>query len=127
MTTRPLCLRQLTYTGPTKVPAVLKLTRGLNVVYGASDTGKSFILESIDFMLGSQTQLRDIPERVGYDRVALAIEDADKNLFTLFRAASGGNFQMLEGIHQTLPEGSKPQVLGSRHSGDNPLTVSAFL
>ena len=127
MTTRPLCLRQLAFTGPNKEPAVLKFEPGLNVVYGASDTGKSFILELIDFMLGGQTPLRDIPERVGYDRVALAIEDLQKNLFTFFRAASGGNFQMVEGIHQNVPDGSNPQILNSRHSADNAMTISNCL
>ncbi|MGC1349937.1 MAG: hypothetical protein WA858_09170 [Xanthobacteraceae bacterium] len=32
-------------------------------------TGKSFILEALDFMLGAGADLRDIPERVGYDRI----------------------------------------------------------
>jgi len=34
-------------------------------------------------MLGSSKDLRDIPERVGYNRVWLGIEDTDGNNFTL--------------------------------------------
>ncbi len=97
------------------------------MIYGASDTGKSFVLEAIDFMLGWGGPLRDIPERVGYDRVALSAEDASGETFTIFRAASGGNYQVVDGIHQTPPDGVKPRVLGSKHSADNPENISSFL
>jgi hypothetical protein len=127
MTMRPLCLRQLTFTGPNKAPAVLEFGNGLNVIYGASDTGKSFVLESIDFMLGGQGPLRDIPERIGYDRIALAVEDSDRNTFTLFRAASGGHFQVVDGVHQTLPAQVEARVLLGKHSATNTENISTFL
>jgi DNA repair ATPase RecN len=60
-----LTLRHLCLTGPDKKPACVTFGHGLNVIYGASETGKSFIVEALDFMLGSSTELRDIPERVG--------------------------------------------------------------
>lgn len=127
MTAPALSLRQLCFTGPGKEPAVVKFTEGLNVIYGASDTGKSFVLEAIDFMLGGQAQLRDIPERVGYDRIALSIAPSNGGEFTLFRATSGGQFQLADGVHQTPPPGVDLQVLASKHAADNPDTVSAFL
>ncbi len=127
MTMRPLCIRHLVFTGPNKEPAEMRFAHGLNVVYGASDTGKSFILESIDFMLGGQGPLRDIPERVGYDRVAMGIDDADGRSFTLLRASSGGNFQLVEGLHDSVPPSVEPRVLASRHNADSEETVSTFL
>ena len=71
-----LLLRYLAFLGPGKAPADLSLAPGLNVICGASETGKSFIVESIDFMLGKESPVRDIPERDGYDRIRLAIESA---------------------------------------------------
>ena len=62
-------LRFLGFFGPQKTPATVTFGPGLNVIYGASNTGKSFIVEAIDFMLGGKPPLRDIPERVGYDLV----------------------------------------------------------
>ena len=73
MTGSPLTLRHLCFTGPQKESASLAFGHGLNVIYGASETGKSFIVEALDFMLGSSSDLRDIPERVGYDRVFLGV------------------------------------------------------
>jgi AAA15 family ATPase/GTPase len=64
-------LRFLGFFGPEKAPATVAFGPGLNVLYGASNTGKSFIVEAIDFMLGGKPPLRDIPERVGYDLVLL--------------------------------------------------------
>ena len=127
MSTSALSLRQLCFTGPGKAPALVKFSDGLNVIYGASDTGKSFVLEAIDFMLGGQAQLRDIPERVGYDRIALSIALSNGNDFTLFRAMNGGQFHLVEGVHQTPPPGVEPRTLMSKHAADNPGTVSAFL
>jgi uncharacterized coiled-coil DUF342 family protein len=127
MTMPVLILRHLCFTGPEKPPALIVFERGLNVIHGASDTGKSFILEAIDFMLGGHTPLRDIPERVGYDRLLLGIETENDSYHTLVRAANGGQFQLFEGLHQSLPEGMEGVVLNARHSADNPKTVSTFL
>ncbi|MGE0063459.1 MAG: AAA family ATPase, partial [Xanthobacteraceae bacterium] len=72
-----IVIRHLTFLGPTRKPARIDFGAGLNVVYGASDTGKSFIVEAIDFMLGGKGPLRDIPERIGYDVVLLGIQCGD--------------------------------------------------
>lgn len=127
MSTPRLSLRQLCFTGPDKEPAILTFADGLNVIYGASDTGKSFILEAIDFMLGGQTELRDIPEREGYDRIALAIAPSEGAAFTLFRATAGGQFQMTEGVHLVPPQGVEPKVVASKHSAENPNNLSSIL
>ncbi len=65
-----ITLRHLLLAGPDKDPACITLGPGLNVIYGASETGESFILEALDFMLGSSAELRDIPERVGYNQIS---------------------------------------------------------
>ena len=90
MTAQSLFLRHLVFTGSRKEPAGIEFAHGLNVIYGASETGKSFLLEALDFMLGSSTGLRDIPERVGYDTVFLGMEDSNGQTFTLERSTTGG-------------------------------------
>ena len=127
MTAPTLTLRHLCFTGPDKEPAQLVFNTGLNVIYGASETGKSFVLEAIDFMLGGRGPLRDIPERVGYDRIFLGIESAENSAFTLVRATSGGQFQLYEGLHQSIPVGDEGEVLGARHSAENDNNLSSFL
>lgn len=102
--TNAFFLKHLSFTGPHKPNALLTFEKGLNVIYGASDTGKSFVLEAIDFMFGDSEELRDIPERVGYDRIFLGIETAEGEEFTLLRSTSGGAFKVFDGLHQEYPE-----------------------
>jgi recombinational DNA repair ATPase RecF len=52
MTWSSLQLRNLAFVGPKKVAATLEFRTGINVICGASDTGKSFIVEAVDFLLG---------------------------------------------------------------------------
>ena len=91
-----IAFRYLAYLGPDRPAAALSFERGLNVVCGASETGKSFVVESIDFMLGQRDPVRDIPERNGYDHIRLEIESAGWPPLTLDRSVEGGNFRAYE-------------------------------
>jgi hypothetical protein len=100
---------------------------GLNVIYGASNTGKSFVVDSIDFMLGGKGPLRDIPERVGYDRVLLAMETLSGQQFTLQRSTSGGPFRVFDGLfHETEPTG-EGQELAEMHNDKRDDNLSSYL
>ena len=127
MTVNRLILRHLAFTGPRKETAQLTFDSGLNVVHGASETGKSFLGEAIDFMLGSSKPLRDIPERVGYESMFLGIEESDGSLFTLERATAGGGFRCYEGLHKARPQDLEAKTLGARHNPNNHENVSMFL
>lgn len=119
-----LLLRYLAYFGPDREPAALSFQPGLNVICGASETGKSFIAESIDFMLGQENPVRDIPERTGYDRIRLLIESADWPPLTLDRSVEGGHFRAYkEAISEGLPQ-TDPSVLRWKHSAARQDTLS---
>jgi len=121
-------LRFLGFIGPQKEPATVNFGPGLNVIYGASNTGKSFIVEAIDFMLGGKPPLRDIPERVGYDLILLGLETLDGQSFTLWRSMDGGGFRLYEGLHQTPPATDVPyKQLDEQHSDRNDANLSSFL
>jgi len=121
-------LRFLGFFGPQEPPATVAFGAGLNVIYGASNTGKSFIVEAIDFMLGGKPPLRDIPERVGYDLVLLGLETLDGKSFTLWRSMDGGGFRLYEDLHQTPPVTDIPYMqLDEKHSDRNSTNLSSFL
>lgn len=120
-------LRYLAYFGPDKAPAGLSLAPGLNVICGASETGKSFMVETIDFMLGQESPVRDIPERDGYDRIRLVVESAGWPPLTLERSIEGGNFRAYE---ELLTDGSprmEAKTLRSKHSVTRQDTLSYAL
>ncbi|POA96890.1 hypothetical protein C2134_20310 [Chromobacterium sinusclupearum] len=88
-----LQLRRIIFEGPSD-QAELNFVSGVNVICGASDTGKSFLAESIDFMLGG-SELREIPERAEYGEIKLDLNVSDGENWRLCRSTSGGNFRAI--------------------------------
>jgi hypothetical protein len=122
-----ILLRYLAYFGPDKSTADLSLAPGLNVICGASETGKSFIVETIDFMLGQENPVRDIPERDGYDRIRLSIESTGWPPLTLDRSVEGGNFRAYEELLTDGSPQSEAETLRWKHSAARQDTLSCAL
>lgn len=128
MTTPGFYLRHIVFLGPQRTPACVEFGLGLNIVYGASDTGKSFLVEAIDFMLGGRPPLRDLPERIGYDRIQLGIETFTGEAYTIFRSTDGGRFRVYSGLHQdSPPDGTEFRELADQHSERSSDNLSSFL
>ena len=68
-----ILLRHLVFTGPNIEPAELAFDEGLNIIYGASNTGKSFASKALLFMLGVSKSLPEIEEIAAYNSVWLAL------------------------------------------------------
>jgi len=119
-------LRHLIFTGPNTKPAELEFVDGLNIVYGASDTGKSFASHAILFMLGVSKSLPEIDEIAPYDAAWLGISLPDQGDVTLYRATKGGNFKLYNGLVESasLDAGT---ALGQKHDAKRTNTVSHLL
>ena len=96
MSVKRLTLRDLTISNGALPLATISFAPGLNLIIGASGTGKTFVFEAIDFMLGAKDGLRRIPEADGYVRVSLSVDPSERSQFTLRRAFDGGNFELAE-------------------------------
>src|SRR3982074_3476832 len=68
-----IILRHLVFTGFGVKPARLQFGDGLNIIYGASNTGKSFTLKALNFMLGGNKPLPGIEQRRPYDTVLMGL------------------------------------------------------
>ena len=80
-------IKKLEVLGDTVKPSIIEFTKGLNVIYGASDTGKTFIYECINYMLGdSKVPKITIAEAKGYTHCMLEIETfkGKKHLLTRY-------------------------------------------
>ena len=117
-----LQLRSIRFRGP-KAGAELDFQSGVNVVCGASDTGKSFLADSIDFMLGGSA-LKEIPERTKYDQLNLCLAAVGDEEFKLQRSMSGGNFKLFD-----LSQGddAEPKTLKQNHAHDKTDNLSGYL
>jgi predicted nuclease with TOPRIM domain len=120
-------LRHLTFTGPGVAPAGITFADGLNVFFGASNTGKSFAIRTLDFMFGGSKPLPGIEQRVGYDGVWLGLLTPDGKETTLYRSASGGAFRVFDGLLSALPSGTAGQLLQPQHDPSRVDTLSHHL
>src|SRR5947208_16609682 len=97
MAFNPLQLRFIRFLGPGKEVVNFPFKSGFNILYGSSDTGKTFLVEAIDFMLGSGDDLRDIPERNGFDTILLGLTANGKD-YTVQRSVNKGAFKLYDGL-----------------------------
>lgn len=121
-----LMLNHLTFVGPDREPAGLEFGPKLTVVVGPSDTGKSYVLDSIDFMLGAK-ELREIDELEGYSHVLLGVTIGQNTTFTLQRHITGGKTYLHGGDVRTLPSAPPLKVLNETHNAKNVRNLSNFL
>jgi hypothetical protein len=114
-------LRRLALIGPGKEPAEVTFTRGLNVIAGPSDTGKSFIAQCLDYALGSGDRPKEVPEAEGYSSVVIEIEaNSDRCIYSLERSLRGG-----EVLCRAV--GQPDRILAAKHQGGKEDTISQFL
>ena len=114
-------IRRLTLVGRDMPNAEVQFHQGLNVVSGPSDTGKSFIVQCIDFMLGGKDVPKSIPQAANYETVRLVLNvSADNNEVVLERSIRGGNFKLCR------PERAD-EILIAKHDARNQDSISQYL
>lgn len=114
---------KLELTGGNIPSASVDFKKGLNVVTGASDTGKSFILQCIDYTLGAGSAPKKIEQAKDYECVHLIIQsNTDNKKYELTRNLDKGNTI-------TIKEKNNNQIhkLNLNNTPNNNNTVSAFL
>jgi AAA domain len=107
-----------------KPPAEVFFRPGFNVISGASNTGKSYILQCIDFMLGGSKRPKNIKESTGYESLFLEFEDHNHHAHQLERSLSGHGF-----VHRIISNGAtlSEENLSEKHDPNDKETVSALL
>jgi len=112
-------LRALTLIGNGKPNAEIRFVEGLNIVSGPSDTGKTFIVQCIDFMLGSKDAPKPIPESEGYETLRLTVTSPEDGEAILERSIRGGNFRL-------ICKGKSEKKLSAKHSAGDKDSVSQY-
>lgn len=76
-------IKSVEATGPTAKRAVVNLTKGLNIIAGISNKGKTTILQFIEYAFGGLNNDSDIsidPSRTGYNLVKVTVNVNGKNV-----------------------------------------------
>jgi hypothetical protein len=127
MAFNPLQFRFIRFLGPGKEMVEFPFKSGFNILYGSSDTGKTFLVEAIDFMLGAGEDLRDIPERNGYDSILLGLNAGGKD-YTIQRSTSKGAYRIFDGLLSKVPaDDALTRKLSAIHSSNNYSNLSNWL
>lgn len=120
-------IRFIVFIGPVKESAEIEFGSGLNLVYGPSNTGKSSVLDGIDFMLGTEKPLKELPEHEGYDQVILGVKFSKSDHFTFIRSIEGGDYECFEGLHKRKPLDIEPVILRAKSETKKIKSISSFI
>lgn len=121
-----LTLTHLTFIGAAVEPASVDFGPRLTLVRGPSDTGKSFIVDAIDFMLGANA-LKEIPERTGYSTALLGLMLPTGEPITLSRSVNGGNIGLHNQDIRSGPLGIPDESLSGKHNPQSEGNLSRYL
>ncbi|WP_370361454.1 hypothetical protein [Catenulispora sp. MAP12-49] len=98
----------------------------LTVIYGASETGKSFVVEAIDYMFGAG-KLKEIQEAQGYTDILLGLRLADGQAVTLVRQPGLNRAAVYHGDFRTVPTTPPAKVLPVKHNPRSDNSLSRYL
>jgi hypothetical protein len=127
MTTGGFYFKRLEARGRDVETAVLEMSKGLNVISGASDTGKSYLVHCLNFMTGSTKPPKPISEGEGYETLWLEIITWSGDVFTLERSLRGKDFGLYRCAMEDVNELGKREVLKEKRGKGSSTSISEFL
>ncbi|WFT86002.1 hypothetical protein [Rhizobium leguminosarum] len=126
MSANRIIINRLAFTGPEQEMKDLSFVPGLNVLWGASNAGKSFMVKSLDFMFGGGTPLPGIPQLKGYDRCWIELDLPRTGPITFSRSTRGGGFAVFsEPVESALGKNTETTLSATHAPGGD--SLSGFL
>ena len=113
-------ITELKLEGGNLKPAVISFKGGLNVISGPSNTGKTYIYQCINYMLGSSSKPKPIKESSVYSSISMKIKSYNEKEFTLQSDLKGGDFLVDSGK-------DVPLRLSRKHDPNDLDNISSFL
>lgn len=106
--------------------ASVAFEKGLNIISGPSDTGKSYIFECINYMLGSSDVPKKINESKGYSCILMEISLYNGNTYTLKRTFGENTVEIFQSPSHSI-KFKTPVTLNYKHDKEKTNNLSAFL
>ena len=67
-------IEKIIVTGSGKTDSIIELSNGVNIIYGPSNTGKTYIVKCIDYMFGSEREPIDISTGYQYIKIIVSTQ-----------------------------------------------------
>ncbi|MEV5129077.1 hypothetical protein ACN6K8_001663 [[Kitasatospora] papulosa] len=106
-------LTHLTYAGAGLPTASVEFDPKFTVIYGSSNTGKTFLVDSIDYMLGGHVR-PSIPRAEGYGQILLGLLLPDGRPLTLVRKPGGKSIHVHQDDLRELSHAIPDAVVSAR-------------
>jgi hypothetical protein len=120
-------IKELRLIGKSVENASVVFKRGVNIITGPSNVGKSYIFQCFNYMFGGSKPPKPIKESRNYDFIYLELIDSTNTTYTLLSDLKGGNFKLYNLSIDKIKETDEFEILDRKHSPYNEQTVSAFL
>lgn len=85
-----LRIRKILLRGTGVQDAYVEFDGGANILAGESDTGKSYLISCLDYILGAEKLKKRLKEATAYTHLFVEFENPKKEVLTLTRALEGG-------------------------------------
>lgn len=114
-------ISSLTLSGASVPNAEVSFKKGLNVISGPSDTGKTFIVQCIDYLLGASKVPKSVPEASFYESAELCIVEAETGEEVRISRSlkTAGKFKVVSSTESFY--------LAAKHKAGDQKTISNFL
>lgn len=119
-------IKKIAAIGSDKATAQVDFNKGLNVVSGASNTGKSYLLECINYIFGAKDSPKAITESKGYDQIRAEIHTYDNQVFTVSRQFNDKYVYLAKTTFENFNT-SEAQKFSSTHNEKNDVNLSKYL
>lgn len=120
-------IKELRLIGKSVENASIVFKKGVNIITGPSNVGKSYIFQCFNYMFGGSKPPKPIKESRSYDFIYLELIDSANTTYTLLSDLKGGNFKLYNSSIDKIKETDEFETLDRKHSPNNEQTVSAFL
>ncbi|MGM0844996.1 MAG: hypothetical protein ACQEUT_08465 [Bacillota bacterium] len=119
-------IKKLIVTGENVEPAMVTFEAGLNIISGPSDTGKSYLFECVNYMLGAKDIPKKIDESIGYSSILMEITMYSGKTYTLKREFGEKTIEVYDSPSHSIKQ-KNPEILHYKHDKQNTDNLSAFL
>nr|PMI71513.1 hypothetical protein BCU39_19820 [Vibrio cyclitrophicus] len=122
-----LYISELRLSSAEHADASIKFEKGVNIITGPSNTGKTFIFECLEYMLGRGALERRITQSKVYSEIYLELCDTDGETFTLKSGFNGENFEVFESSIDEIDSALPSRELKRKHTAKAKNTLSYYL
>jgi hypothetical protein len=109
-----------------KPTASVEFGPALTVIYGASDTGKSFIADSLEYMFGGN-KVPEVEESAGYSQILLGLRLPNGGPLTLLRAPHSSTVRVYREDLRDLATGIADTEVTAAHTARSKNSLSLYL